>query len=153
MASSCASRSSACCRSHALSALSRVRSQRKREAARSPPLVSVTKIEYYDTADVKYTLATSVYTADTISVPGLVHLKYNQSWPTETLLRDYNAICVTYVAGYTSAALVPQRIRQAMLMLIGHWFENRESVLIGTISKPIEFGVTALLGVDRMMRF
>jgi uncharacterized phiE125 gp8 family phage protein len=64
-----------------------------------------------------------------------------------------NPICVTYKAGWTTAALVPQTIRQAMLLLIGHWYENREEALTGTISRSIEFGVKALLGVERAFRF
>jgi uncharacterized phiE125 gp8 family phage protein len=117
-----------------------------------PPLTSISKIEYYDTAGTARTLATTVYEADTISTPGAAHLKYNQVWPSD-LLRDYNAVCVTYVAGYASAAAVPQTIKQAILLLVGHWYENREASLVGTISKPLEFAVTQLLGVDRAFRF
>lgn len=118
-----------------------------------PPLASVSKIEYYGTDDTKYTLAASVYAADVISVPGIVHLKYNQVWPTETTLRPYNPICVTFVAGWSNPTEVPRRIKQAMLLLVGHWYENRENVLVGTISKSLEFGVTSLLGVNRANTF
>lgn len=118
-----------------------------------PPLQSVTKIEYYDTSDVLATLAGTVYAADTISIPGMVHLKYNQSWPTETTLRPYNPICVTFVAGWTNPTLVPRRIRQAMQLLVGHWYENRETVVVGTISRSIEFGVMSLLGLNRANQF
>jgi uncharacterized phiE125 gp8 family phage protein len=117
-----------------------------------PPLQSVTKIEYYDTADVKSTLASTVYAVDAISEPGKVWLKYNQSWPTMSL-REHNAICVTYVAGWTNPVDVPQSARQAMLLLIGHWYENRETVLVGAMSKSIEFGVQALLGANRVNQF
>lgn len=117
-----------------------------------PPLQSVTKIEYYGVDDTKYTLSTSVYGVDAISEPGAVRLKYNQNWPA-TPLRAYNAICVTYVAGWTTADAVPQTIKQAMLLLIGHWYENRETTVAGTISRAIEFGVQALLDVKRTKRY
>jgi uncharacterized phiE125 gp8 family phage protein len=117
-----------------------------------PPLQSVTKVEYYDTADAKSTLAGTVYSVDAISEPGRLWLKHDQAWPT-TALREHNAVCVTYVAGWTNPVDVPQSVRQAMLLLIGHWYENRESVLVGTVSKPIEFGVMALLGVNRTNQF
>lgn len=117
-----------------------------------PPLQSVSKIEYYGVDDTKYTLATSVYGVDANSTPGAVHLKYNQAWPS-TALRSYNAICVTFVAGWTAAANVPQTIHQAMLLLIGHWYENRENTTVGAVSRSIEFGVQELLGVKRAMRF
>lgn len=117
-----------------------------------PPLASVTKVEYYDTADMKYTLGTSIWTTDTISIPGAVQLKYNQVWPS-TVLREYNAICVTYVAGWDSPADMPQRIRQAILLLVGHWYENRENSTVGAVNRSIEFGVLSLLNIDRAMRF
>jgi uncharacterized phiE125 gp8 family phage protein len=117
-----------------------------------PPLQSVTSVEYYDVNDAKYTLSPLDYYVDTIRVPGAVHLKYLKTWPV-TQLRDYNAICVTYKAGATAAANVPAVIKQAMLLLIGHWYENREAVLVGTISKPIDFAVQALLEIDRAFRF
>lgn len=40
---------------------------------------------------------------------------------------------LTYQAGYASKD-VPPLIRQAMLMLIGHWYQNRESVQIGAVA-------------------
>ena len=40
---------------------------------------------------------------------------------------------LTYRAGYT-AEDVPPLMRQAMLMLIGHWYQNRESVQIGAVA-------------------
>ncbi len=117
-----------------------------------PPLASVTSIKYYDTADVEATFAATDYFVDTISVPGRVVLKYNKTWPT-TQLRTMNSIVVRYVAGWTSASNVPQRVRQAMLLLIGHWYENRENTTVGAVSRSIEFGVTSLLGVDRAFEF
>lgn len=45
--------------------------------------------------------------------------------------------------------VVPAKVRQAMKLLIGHWYEHREGVLTGTISKQIELSVHALLWLDR----
>jgi len=117
-----------------------------------PPLQSVSKIEYYNTSDTVATFAATSYFVDVVSEPGRVALRYNKPWPSTTL-RPTNAICVTYVAGWTAAALVPKTIKQAMLLLIGHWYENRESTTVGAVSRAIEFGVMALLGIDRVFRF
>jgi uncharacterized phiE125 gp8 family phage protein len=117
-----------------------------------PPLQSVTKIEYYDVNDVKYTLPTTVYAADVVSVPGAIVLRYLQTWPT-IVLREYNAICVTYVAGWDTPAYLPQVIKQAILLLVGHWYENREATTIGAVSRPIDFAVKALLGVHSAKAF
>ena len=117
-----------------------------------PPLASVTSVEYYDTDDVKYTLDPAIYYVNAIAEPGEIVLRYNQTWPTTTL-RDYNAVCVTYVAGWTAAANVPKTIKQAVLLVIGHWYENREASTVGAVSREIELGVRALINLDRMKRF
>jgi uncharacterized phiE125 gp8 family phage protein len=117
-----------------------------------PPLQSVTSVVYYDTSDVPATLAATDYYVDTISTPGSIQLRYLKTWPATTL-RDYNAICVTYKAGWSTVTDMPQSLRQAMLLLIGHWYENREAVLVGAISKSIEFAVQSLLGLHAVKRF
>lgn len=40
---------------------------------------------------------------------------------------------------------IPRAAKRAMLMLLAHWYRNRESVIAGTISKEIEFSVDACL--------
>lgn len=91
-----------------------------------PPLSSVTSIVYEDSDSVSQTLAASSYQVDTYGEPGRVALEPSQSWPATEADR-LNAVTVTYVAGYGSAATdVPQEIRQAIMLLAGHWYENRE---------------------------
>lgn len=87
--------------------------------------------------------------ADTDSVPGRVVLGYSKTWPTSALY-PVNPIQVEYTCGYGDAAGVPDTIKHAMLLLIGHWYEHREAVLTGTISKEIEFAVSALLQPERV---
>ena len=33
------------------------------------------------------------------------------------------------------------------MMLVSHWYENREAVLTGTVSKEVELGVSSLLAM------
>lgn len=42
-------------------------------------------------------------------------------------------------------------IKQAMLMTIAHWYEHRESVVIGVTSKEIEQGIWRLIQPYRIM--
>jgi len=51
-----------------------------------------------------------------------VHLKYQQYWPTAIVDR-WDAVEVIYVAGYTSARRVPAIAKQAMLLLVGYYFD------------------------------
>ena len=91
------------------------------------------------------TYGTASYRVDRNGTPGTVKTLYGQTWPPH--LQDDNAISVTWWGGYgASGSDVPAAIRHAMLMLVAHWYgAARESVLIGSISKEIEFGVHSLL--------
>jgi uncharacterized phiE125 gp8 family phage protein len=117
-----------------------------------PPLQSITSVKYTDADDVETTLSSSQYIVDAVSDPGWLILKSLYTWPAVTL-RDANGIAIRFVCGYANAASVPMRIKQAILLLVGHWYENRETVLIGSISKSIEHGVISLLGINRGLRF
>ena len=69
-------------------------------------------------------MATTVYDLDDKQKPGRVTLKHNQTWPATAKIE--NAVTVTYKAGYgTTAADVPQAIKQAMLLMLTNWFEKR----------------------------
>lgn len=92
-----------------------------------PELVSVTSIKYIDSNGVQQTLSTDVYSVDTFATPGRVVLNYNQSWP--SVRGDYNSVEVVYVAGYGDEEDVPQVTKQAMLLIIGHLYENREETM------------------------
>lgn len=51
-------------------------------------------------------------------------------------------LLITYMAG---EADIPDGMRQAVLMLIAHWYENREAGVVGTITSEISFGLNQLL--------
>jgi uncharacterized phiE125 gp8 family phage protein len=113
-----------------------------------PPLQSITTIKYIDTDGVQQTVSASVYTVDTDSDPGRVYLAYNQSWPG---IRGINhAVEIRIVAGYGTASAVPQPIKHAMLLMIGHLYENREATAPLTISE-IPMAVDALLAPYRVV--
>lgn len=47
--------------------------------------------------------------------------------------------------------VINSAIKQAMLMTIAHWYEHRESVVIGVVSKEIEEGTWRLIQPYRIM--
>jgi len=106
-------------------------------------------IKYYDTDNVVAYLDGSNYFFDTKSEPGRIYLAYGKSWPGDTL-RPASGVCVTYIAGYGAASDVPKKIKQAMLLLIGHLYENREAVqTTGLNIAEVPLGVGAILWQDR----
>lgn len=106
-----------------------------------PPIISVTSITYIDTAGGTQTLSSSDYITSLISVPGRITPAYGLTWPSTQSRMD--AVNVNYTAGYASAALVPQDLKHAMLLLVKHWWEHREAAATGSV-KEIEFAVSAL---------
>lgn len=110
---------------------------------RRPKVQSITNIKYVDGAGTLQTWDPSSYATDLISEPARILPGYGTSWPIAR--RQLNAVQVQFVAGYGLQAAVPETIRQAALLLIGHWYANREAVVTGTISSEVQQTVSALL--------
>lgn len=111
-----------------------------------PPLQSVTHVKYIDDFGDEQTLASSKYLVDTATQPGRVRLDPDASWP---VTGDYPAaVTVRAVIGYGNAAAVPDRIKQGMLLAIGHWYANRESVVVGSIATQVPMAARALVDLD-----
>ena len=118
-----------------------------------PPLASVVSVKYTDTAGVEQTFASTNYTAHTAPEPGGVWLKYNCSWPSAEL-GPGPSIAVRYTAGYGTAAAVPQRYKQAILLLAAHWYEQREAVLVsGVQPSVVPMAVEMLCAAERVSWF
>ena len=60
-----------------------------------------------------------------------------------------DAVRIAFDAGYGAADAVPQAIKQAILMIVAHWYEHRETVVVGTGAVDIPLGANALLSPFR----
>jgi uncharacterized phiE125 gp8 family phage protein len=112
------------------------------------PVQSVTSITYTDQDGNTGTMSSSDYLLYTQPDPCIVVLKPSKSWPSASLMPG-PSIAVRYVAGYGLAAAVPLRYKQATLLLIAHWYENREPVVVGTIYQALPNAIDSLLLIDR----
>ena len=116
-----------------------------------PPLQSVTSVKYIDTAGVEQTLAGSSYQVDAKTQPGRLMPAYGAVWPS-TRTETFNAVTVRLVCGYGLAGAVPEDIKAAMLLMIGHLNEHREEVSdFETFEVPR--AAEHLLAPYRVMRF
>jgi len=87
------------------------------------PVASVTSIHTFDDDDNSTLYATTNYYVNSAREPARIVLRTGSTWP--TALRVANAIKVVYVAGYGGAGSVPNPIKQAMLQLVAHMYEQR----------------------------
>ncbi len=92
------------------------------------PLQSVTSVQYYDTTGAQQTLSNTVYTVDTVCRPGRIVRTPLQSWPALQGDRLVNAITVTYVVGYTTADLVPERVKQGIRIYLSLLDSDRDGL-------------------------
>lgn len=110
-------------------------------------VLSVVSVTYKDTAGVDHTFTDIL--PDTESVPGRIVLAYGKSWPGDSLY-PLNPIRIEYTAGYGAAAAdVPQKIKQAILLWVGHLYEHREETTADKLER-LPFGVTALIERERV---
>lgn len=108
-----------------------------------PPLQSVTSLIYTDTDGTDTTWGNDNYIVDDYAfVARLVRKRY-ACWPS-VCLADVNGVKVQYIAGYGGTGEdVPEKIRQAIILLAVHWYEN------GMCDPPP--AVYALLSLDRVV--
>lgn len=100
------------------------------------PLATVTSIAYVDAAGAGQTLSTNVY--EVRADAGAIVLKHNQSWPD---IQSDSRITVVATVGYATA---PTAIKQAILLLIGQWFDSRAAAT-GMAMTEMPHAVEALL--------
>ena len=104
------------------------------------PIISIDTVSYYDTDNVLQTLSLSLYETDIYGNPARFRLKSIPS-----VYDRMGALIVNFTCGYTNAAAVPQAIKQAMLLIIGHLYENRQDVVTGTQVNEIPMASRYLL--------
>lgn len=108
------------------------------------PDVSSVTITYEDENGDTQTLSSGHYELLQDAQGNLV--RYLEDFTSPSLYDNTSVpVHVSLVAGYGAVASdVPQAIRQAALLLVGHWYENREAVATKAMP-PVPMAVDALL--------
>ncbi len=116
------------------------------------PLVSVNSVTLFNDADQSTVWVAANYFVDTTSAPGRLVLRNAASVPLPQ--RAASGLQIDFTCGYgAGSGDVPAPLRQAVLMLTAHYFENRE-VMQGADGggHVLPLGVHALLAPYRIMR-
>lgn len=117
------------------------------------PVLSVDSITYIDNEGANQTMDASNYQTITDRIPALIKLEDVPSVDEDTL----NAVTITVTAGFESdnsppdADKIPDSIKQAVKLMVGHFYENRESVVIGDSVSSVPFATDALLWPHRII--
>ena len=95
-------------------------------------LASVTHIKYTDSDSTETTMTvTTDYIVETNGEAcGRIVLPYGESWPSFTAYSS-NPIVIRFICGWTTAALIPSKIRTAVKMILADLWENRGDAIIG----------------------
>ena len=106
------------------------------------PVASVTSVIYADPAGAEQTVDPGAYVLDAQSVEGWV--VPIDGWP--ATMETVNAVRVRWVAGTGT----PRAARQAILLLVGHWYAHREAVGEAAVELPL--GVQSLIAPLRRFK-
>ncbi len=94
------------------------------------PVQSITRLTLYDESDGAGVINPSNYFLDALSQPARLIWRGSTTrpWPE----RHFNGIEIALTAGFGAAASdVPQPLRQAVRLLVAHWYERRDPVGLG----------------------
>lgn len=109
------------------------------------PVGSITSIKYIDTAGVEQTLSNTLYTLDDYGIQHWAVPAFETEWPDTMAVA--NAVKVRYAAGF-----FPPAARSAMLLLVAHYYANREaSAPTALVELPL--GATSLLNTVKVWGF
>ena len=111
-------------------------------------VASVSGIKYFDESNTQVTLHSSNYDVDTKVRPGRIYESEDGDFP-NTYERP-NAVEVEFIVGGTSSD-VPAPIVQAIYIIVGRYYENRQDVVLGTQVQELPLMVDHLLTPYRLL--
>ena len=114
------------------------------------PVQAVSAVTLHDAQGGASVLDAENYAVDVLSTPARLVLK---SAAPAIVTRELNAFEIAFAAGYgDEASDVPAPIRQALTLLVAHWFERREPVVLGASAQEVPTTVAGLLLPYRRVR-
>jgi len=88
------------------------------------PVASIESVKYTDGDGNSQTVTSSNYATDLVNKPARIYPLSDYSWPD---VRDtVNAVQIQFKTGFTSPAVIPGDLKQALYMMVSDWFDNRE---------------------------
>jgi uncharacterized phiE125 gp8 family phage protein len=108
-----------------------------------PPVISITSVKYIDTDGTEQTLGSSNYVLDDYPLVPFIREAYGINWP--SVRNEPNAVRIRYSAGYGAAASVPETIKEAIMLLVGHWMNFQPQSENGVIISRVPLAIHDIL--------
>ena len=114
-----------------------------------PPLQKINTAQYRNSFGEIKDIDPLTILFDYDTEPGRIVLAYNRFWP---IFIPYpaGAVIINYTAGYNVQNPMPIGIKQAMLLLIGQWYTNREPMVDRRLTE-LKYSIDALLAPYRVL--
>lgn len=117
------------------------------------PVMAIASVTYLDPSGVRQSIAADGYQLAQDEEPAMLYPPYSERWPWGRT--DQGAVQIEYLAGYegsgspAGAENVPEVAKQAIRMLVAHWFANRENSGAANL-QDIPYGFERLLDSIRI---
>ncbi|NWO05819.1 MAG: phage head-tail connector protein [Alteromonadaceae bacterium] len=109
------------------------------------PVRSVVDITYVDPVGNSQTL--SSYALDTRKYPAKLRPAFGEAWP--EVIDGHEVIEVKVKVGMDA---LPEDLKRAALLLVGHLYEHREAVVVGAAPSAVPMAVEYLVQPHRIVR-
>lgn len=110
------------------------------------PVTGINSISYYDGNNALQVVDPSLYELDSFNMVPRVRLTPGSAWP--DTYDKANAVIIEFTGGYSPGSPIteniPKSLKQAMLLMIGHLYENREQTTQAKLEE-LPFGICALI--------
>lgn len=106
------------------------------------PIQSISYVKYYDSTNTLTTLSTDNYRTDLVSSNSPARIQFINK---PNVYNRINAVVIRFVCGWSSAAAIPEPIKQAQKLILRHLYDNRSDVVTGGKPATIPMGAQYLL--------
>lgn len=114
------------------------------------PVISITSVKYDDADGAEQTVSANDYTLR--SDDDGFYIQFDDGFSNPTTSGLPACLRAAYLAGYptsTGAWTGPEDIKQAIFLLVRHWFDNPSAVVVGVTAQTVPMTVEALLSKYR----
>ena len=115
-----------------------------------PDVVEDIVVKYFDAGEIEQTFPSTAYQVLEDASGSFVWLKSGEAWP--TTFDRLDAVSIEFDAGFGDASSTPAPIKAAILLIVGHLYENREDVSASSRMTSLPKGADYLLAPYRRVQ-